>query len=392
MTDNDDINDGTAQDGAEGTGGEARGQQQEGAAGDGNDANGPEKAPGTDPRLERMAAATAERLLLSSLFGGAERARPSGIHEMGVQGSVIEQSFRFADEYMRPELEFVVVDGASEAIPVVIGKDGLDVLPRNSFDSWLDAPRFRAGTAKLTSLDSFIAHVNRYRSDNTVVFANDDRASPSLMAVLDYHGAGSETAAAFGRHRSSFAFPLSDEWKAWSGKNAKPMSMTDFAAFLEDHIIDVLNPQGVTLNDEAASFVDALGGEAFIANPGRLMDIATSLQVNEASVVAEAVTLASGEGQISFQSEHRDATGNKLSVPRLFILGIPVFRNGERYQVLARLRYRKTPQGLVFFFELWRLDLVFDHAFTQAVEKVQIETGAPVYLGAPESSATVTAL
>lgn len=278
------------------------------------------------------------------------------------------------------------VTGASA--PVIRSGNTVAPLPATIFDDYRSTPRFRRGTATMLSLDSLIAHVNRFKDGDSVVFANDDRTAPSLTAVIDYHHAGVPgTMTRFGRHRSLFSFPLSDEWRAWSEKDASPMSMADFAAFLENRIIDVLFviPGEDSLPEDVQRLIDTLGGTDTVATPNKLMELARGLQVNENAVVQEAVNLATGEAIVRFQSEHTDQHGYPLKVPSLFLIAIPVFRNGPFYRIAARLRYRKAGGKILFWYELWRTDRTFDHAFSEAVERVRVETELPVLIGKPEA-------
>lgn len=102
-------------------------------------------------------------------------------------------------------------------------------------------------------------------------------------------------------------------------------------------------------------------------------------------VVGESIKLSSGEGKITLSSTNTtlDEQGVVIVVPTMFAIGIPVFDNGVPYQILARLRYRAKPR-LTFWYELWRTNRVFDHAFNEAVEQVQNETQRTVWLGSPE--------
>jgi hypothetical protein len=302
-------------------------------------------------------------------------------------GNAIDEALQAADEYARPIIVEFKEPGTLVEAPAMVGKDGLVAVPDSIFDDYRDKPKFRRGTATLTDLDSFIAHVERFKSEESAVFARDDRTTPSLIAVLDYHPKGAGSDPAFGKHRSAFSFPLSDEWKAWHGKNGarNAMTMGEFAEFLEDRIIDVEHPMDSGFSDERTKdFIDKLGGMDVVATPTRLLELSTSLAVNENAVVRESTKLASGEGQVVFQSEHVDAGGAAVNIPSLFVLTIPVFKKGAYYRVVARLRYRVRPT-VVFWYELWRDDLVFDHAFDEALEKVRTETGLPVLLGTSES-------
>lgn len=260
----------------------------------------------------------------------------------------------------------------------------MKVIPRTIFDEYRLNPRTREGSATLTSIESLIDHVNRFKDADSALFAVDDRANPSITAVLDYHRAGAAAEPRFGRHRSLFQFPLSDEWKAWTKSDGETFSMGEFAAFLEDRIIDVLDliPGEDSLPEDMQRFVNTVGGS--IASPSKLIELSVGLKVNEQSAVKEAINLSSGEAQVQFIAQHVDDAGQPLRVPGLFLIGIPVFRHGPHYRIAARLRYRKTPVGLVFFYQLWRADRVFDHSFREACERVRVETDLPMLFGKPE--------
>src|SRR3546814_5344247 len=90
-----------------------------------------------------------------------------------------------------------------------------------------------------------------------------------------------EAAPRHGAHRSMFAFPLSDEWNAWADMDKKPMRMMDFAAFLEDRIVDVLDmiDDEDSLPEDMQKFVNAVGGR--IAGPSRLMDLRSEEHTSE---------------------------------------------------------------------------------------------------------------
>src|SRR3546814_3469729 len=110
----------------------------------------------------------------------------------------------------------------SEA-PGYASGSGISPVPASYFDGYLDAPRFRRGQANLTTIESLIEHVNRFKDSQSVLFAVDDRKRPSITAIIDYPPAGGidETAPRHGAHRSMFAFPLSAAWNAWVAKNGR---------------------------------------------------------------------------------------------------------------------------------------------------------------------------
>ena len=299
-------------------------------------------------------------------------------------GNAIDAAIRAAGD-LRLVLKTELVDprDGTKAPAILLG-DAVKFVEASGFDAYRSKPIARKGTTTHTRLDSFIDHVERFKADNSVVFAVDDPTAPKLTAIFDYHPGGpNNTDACFGWHRAVYAFPLSEEWKAWSKANDTVMSMTDFAAFLEDHIVDVVADAKPT-SVAAIDFISKVGGD--IAGPSKLIEIARTLQVNEASTLREARNLSTGEAEVVFQSQHLDATGNKLVLPNLFMICIPVFaRSADYWQILARFRYRKSGEGIKFWFELWRIDLVFEEAFEQACNTVVTATGLPLFVGTPEN-------
>lgn len=288
------------------------------------------------------------------------------------------------EQYLNPVTETFVEPGTEVEALAQVTAGGVKAIPRTIFDEYRLQPRTREGTATLTAIESLIDHINRFKDADSALFAVDDRTNPSITALLDYHRAGAAAAPRFGRHRSLFQFPLSDEWQAWTKFDGETFTMGEFAAFLEDRIIDVLDliPGEDSLPEDMQRFVNTVGGS--IASPSKLIELSMGLKVNERSAVKEAINLSSGEAQVQFVAEHVDDAGMPLRVPGLFLIGIPVFRHGPHYRIAARLRYRKTTNGLVFFYQLWRADRVFDHSFREACERVRVETDLPMLFGNPE--------
>lgn len=296
------------------------------------------------------------------------------------------------------------VAGHEAPVQIMLVPKGLEAKSVRPFlEEYRQRPDRREGTAVMQDLDSFIALTNRFKDDNTALFADASGTSPSLLAVLDYHervnilpALGDTEGLAefhpdalprFGRHRVLYEFPLSDEWKAWTTNNGRKMTQTEFASFLEDRGIDILPPP--TFEGEISEADAHLQRLATLINgrfagPERLMDLSRSLAVHENAKVAAATNLSSGEGSITFETEHTDSAGQKLEVPNLFCVAIPVFEHGARYRVVVRLRYRKNGSSLNWFYDLYRADTVFDDALRQACAKAREETGLPLFLGKPE--------
>ena len=110
------------------------------------------------------------------------------------------------------------------------------------------------GTARVTRIESFFDHVNRFKSDASVVFADVERGDPQLLAVIDYHDVKTPPTQWGGRHRTLYPFPVSEEMQAWAGIDGKPMNMITFARFIEGRLPDIFPPGDPGLDDRVKDF------------------------------------------------------------------------------------------------------------------------------------------
>lgn len=272
------------------------------------------------------------------------------------------------------------------------------VLPRDmrleSVKPFLDqyrlAPERRRGTCTVQDIDSFVSQVARFQDDDSCVFGVRSESKPSLTCVVNYHRKGPDgiATARCGDHRVVYPFPVSNEWTAWRKADREQMPQADFAAFIEDRITDVLPPPGGSdLTDQRFPGLTTLTGHLRTtwAGPAGLIDLSRGLAVRVGQKVKNAQNLATGETQLQFESEHTDESGAPIKVPGMFMIGIPVFDGGPLYRIAVRLRYRVVA-SVTWFFEMWRADLVFRHAFDEACKRVAEDTGLPVVLGVPEQA------
>jgi Uncharacterized conserved protein (DUF2303) len=205
--------------------------------------------------------------------------------------------------------------------------------------------------------------------------------SPKLIAVLDYHRAGADGAPRFGRHRSLYEFPFSKEWQAWVEQNTETMGQAEFAQWIEDRIMDILDP-GRAL-ESAKSFAAMLNTS--FASPAKMLEISQGLELHVGQRVKQAVRLASGETTIQFDEQHTDAGGALMKVPGAVLLGIPIFQGGDPFQVPVRLRYRTNSGSISWSFEMHRADHILDFALDEACTEVAETTGLDVLEGTPEA-------
>ncbi|MDX0213115.1 DUF2303 family protein [Sinorhizobium meliloti] len=271
------------------------------------------------------------------------------------------------------------IPGVPWTIPVFVDrKSGAVSNVADLFERFREHPRRKSGTAKVATLESLISLIDRHKTEHSAIFAETNWEKPSITAVFDYHEAKNGGLADNGKHRAHYEFPLSEEWKARVKINGKPLEQVEFAEFIEDHIAELSAPDSF----EAEDFRGKFGFK--VAYPNELVALSRGLQVHAETRVKNNVVLQSGEGEITWDEEHRDAQGNKLTVPGMFILSIAPFFMGDPTRIPVRLRYRVSGGKVLWICQLYRPDVHITQQVMRDLERVANETELPHFQGSPE--------
>lgn len=303
-----------------------------------------------------------------------------------MDGDAVKQLAEYLAKY-RPEVElYTIKDPEGQEGAVLVAPRDVSIIKIEEYlRDFRDNPKYRSGTVQVDDLASFIAHVNRFKDDQSAIFGDRGEGlhgdkGPSLLAIHDYdEPTGGKPR--FGRHRTHYALPISDEWETWTEANDAELTQAEFAAFIQDQIADVLDPASAvagTAKDSLLKVADLLG--TTVAPPIKLLEVSRNLTVNATKNVKQAVTLETGEVQLTYEEVHNTSQGK---VPSLFAIGIPVFRNGSNYVVPVRLRYALSGTSVRWKIRLYRADRVFKAAFDELCAKAGTDTGLPVFQGRP---------
>jgi uncharacterized protein YfdQ (DUF2303 family) len=300
-----------------------------------------------------------------------------------VNGEAVDRIANLAKSAAGAEILSVSVNGVGlpPSFPIVFDKrqggTGIGSLSRLA-EEWRSAPARKKGTAKPATLESFIDLTNRHKDEHSVIFAQTTWPNPSLTAILNYNEEGDKGAARFGDHRFLYAFPITDEFKAWAEKDEQTMSQGDFAAFIEERVFELAD----ATETEKIEFGQMLRTE--FASPSRMVELSRGLQVNVASVAKAGLTLQSGEAEIQFVEQHQNAAGEKLIVPGLFMIALPAFIGGEPVRIPVRLRYRVKAGTVVWFYQMYRWKEFLRDRVVNDLSIAKGETDLPTFEGSPE--------
>lgn len=239
--------------------------------------------------------------------------------------------------------------------------------------SYYPRPDRKRGSFQFEDARSFSEFVNREKTPETFILAS--KAHTSFTAVFNGNEAQSTSAAAqpgWGDYRASYLCPHSEEWKRWTAANGKKMSQADFALFIEDNALDIVQPKVHMTEVPDTSFPDS----------SQMLVVSSSLQAKNDVTFASALKLNNGEVQFKYEEQISGSTQNGVfEVPQRFAVAIPVFAGTDPWLIYAKLRYRIERGGLSMWFDFERLYKVEEKAFDEARAEITKATGAPIFLG-----------
>lgn len=290
----------------------------------------------------------------------------------------------------------------SGTVPILAVPDGTSLQGiKKLLDEYATKPDRRVGTDKVLDLQSLVEWINRHKDAGSVVFCDTTREAPKLLSIIDYHhivatddeGAlpmSGDDKARMRLFRALYEFPLSEQWKAWREVDGEPMDQVDFAEFLENRVLDLIAPEIGTdgegaeikkLPQQVQELLDRLGGRC--ALPQDIITLSKGLEVTANSRTVTRVDVNTGEGALMFEQQHVGADKQKITVPKLFLIAIPLFdKSPFHYRIPVRIRYR-LEGGIKWTFTMFGADDVIDQAVRDAALHVQLSTKTALFYGTP---------
>lgn len=266
-----------------------------------------------------------------------------------------------------PEITHVL--GAEDFVQHFIIPDGY-VLEEVDLEAKATRPRRPRGTATLYDERSFTEYVKRFKTNQTVLFANPENGNRHMTAVFNYQDASEHTdddghepgAPGWGDWRALLQIRYSQEWLDWQRVVGTALTQTDFAYHLEQRLIDVHEPPAADL-----------------------MTIMRTLKISKDVRYERVVHLQTGASQLVATTQYRGQGADDLELPESIVLRIPIFEGGEPEPIEIYLRYRLSDEGQVVFaleYGVGTARLV-EHRFREVVDRISEATGVPVWLGEP---------
>lgn len=235
----------------------------------------------------------------------------------------------------------------------------------NNPQTLLDKPLRKTGQVTMQDIDSFTSYVNAHRDQNfTSIYCDSNYSQSNLIikSIINDHG-GMHDGQQWRDHLVVYKPKLSEEWRRWSEKDRQHQSQLDLALFLEENLQDIPAVEGYPTGQQ-------------------LLEMATSFQASQDLRFKSAIRLQNGGVNMNFIQDDDQQTITQMKLFEKIAIGIPVFWNGDAYQITARLRYRVKDGKLTFWYELIRKDKVFEDATNNLINKLKNSINVPFYFGA----------
>ena len=210
-------------------------------------------------------------------------------------------------------------------------------------------------TVTLQTVDSLVDYVNRFKGEDTLLFA--DIASNSIVALIDYHG---HDKPAHVLHSAKLSLPYSEEWRTWTQADKRLVPQLEFARFLEENAADVAAPSGADLLEACR-------------------DLHAVRRVN----FKKAVRTATDNESFEYTDETEARTAGGLELPTKFLLRLPVYFDHATTDLYAFLRWKLDDGSLSLGIALHRAEHVRQAIFRQIVQDVASRTDRGAVFGRP---------
>jgi uncharacterized protein YfdQ (DUF2303 family) len=233
--------------------------------------------------------------------------------------------------------------------------------------AYAEHPHRKVGIVHVQDAESFILYVSKHQLEATEIYA--DGARKGLVGIINAHAESDDTTdegpAGHGDHRCALELVHSEEWTTWTGNDKKYMNQIEFAQFLEDNAVDVVDSPG--------------------ADPATMLEVAEHFYATPNVDFKSSVRLDSGAVQLRYEETHAARAGQSgdLEIPKQFVLGISPFVGGDPVEITARFRYRIREGHLTMSYALLNAAQIERQAFLDIVQVVRDSVVPPVFLGRP---------
>ncbi|MFJ9128893.1 DUF2303 family protein [Streptomyces sp. NPDC102340] len=215
----------------------------------------------------------------------------------------------------------------------------------------------KTGHTTVRDAASFLAYYAKHHDDATEVYSDVERLT--ITAVLDAHQAD---AARFGEHRLTLGLRRTKAWEEWVTLDGQLVDQDRFANFLEDHLVNLVDPDAATM-----------------------LEIAQSIKATTRADFQSSTRLQSGERKFAYTEDVKASAGNKgeFAIPETFRIAVQPFEGADAYSMTARFKYRLGGGSLALGFKLEQPEERAKAAFADVLTEIGKGISTPILNGTP---------
>lgn len=231
----------------------------------------------------------------------------------------------------------------------------------------IEQPKWVTQLVTVQKASSLSDYVLRFKNEGTLLFA--DIGADRIVGAIDYHrepqrenpsdapatGVAdnemlSNPSPRLGTHNVVLQLKRSEEWARWTGQNEKLMDQIEFATFLEENGIDVIDPSGASL-----------------------LELCRDIHAMSGSQVRSAIRQGDVR-KLEIQRENKATTEDGAELPVEFTISIPVYF-GEPKVVLKCMTRVKVSHGMLELgYKIVRAEQMRQDEFQRIVDSVSVDT------------------
>lgn len=238
-----------------------------------------------------------------------------------------------------------------QGTPFVIVPHGCEL---KTFPELREHPARVQQAVVVTSATSFLNYFNRFANSDSTIFVDIEKAK--IHGVIDYHVAQTiddfdDTVPQYCTHTVTYPCPLTPEAKKWFDNNKVQMNQTDFAQFIEDGLLEIIEPSG-----------------------SEMLEIASTLQAKNQVNFRSGIRLDNGQAQMTYEESIQGSAGisGNVNIPQKIAIALRIFRGDDAaYRIEANFRYRIKEGKLTMWYELIRPHIAREDAVKQIIETIK---------------------
>lgn len=258
-------------------------------------------------------------------------------------------------EYHQPH-PIKLADTSVDAFLAPEGLELVDLTPLR--DTLRDAPRRQRGKMLVHAIADLIAVSKRFGIPNEstcyVAIMADGRGH--VRTIFDHPRGGPNPKPGFSEFEVRHDLMRGEAIGKWIDVAKNWLSQADFAAFLEERLLDMAE---VSPDSPLQTFAQRL--MARFALPTQMLEAARGVGIHVGQQIKQTTNLDTGAVSVVFVEEHTKDAG-AVEIPRLFAIRAPLWEHGVEYEIPVRVRYKVNDQKILWKLEPQILDKVVEHA------------------------------